>query len=121
MKGFWRMMESVLAVVIILGFLVTIGNVYLKTKSDAGAGPDIYAMLKELDARNELRPYASSMNLTALNSRIETPGYNHSIAICSFDGNCTGTKPEASNIIVSSYVISGYQDYAPIEIRVYVW
>jgi len=124
MKGFWRTMESFLAVIIVMGFLVTAGNVYLTSTGDEPS-PGGYEKLKELDNRGELRPLAAAKNYTAINSMIDIPAYSHSVRICDFSGNCWGNYTESQagsgNVLVSTYMISGYGSYEPLEIRLYIW
>jgi len=120
-KGFWRMMESVLAVMLIMGFLISAGSVYYAGPVETDASSDGYKMLKNLDAANELRPYAASGDYAAINSRIEMARYNHSVQICDYSGACAGDYPDAQNVAVSTYVIAGYGQYEPMEVKLYIW
>ena len=125
MKGFWRMMESVLAVLIIMIFLTTAGGVYFSAAGTNAPSSQGYEKLKELDYRNELRPLATAKDYAAINSSIDVPGYSHSVRICDFGGNCwgnyAGSQVASGNVVVSSYIISGYDSYGPLEIRLYMW
>ena len=120
MKGVWRTVESVFAVVILVSFLLSAGSVYFKG-DETDIGRTGYEMLKELDARGELRAHAAGNDHEAINSKIEIPGYNHSVSICDYGGKCTGEYPDSSNIVVSTYLISGYGEYGPEEVRLYIW
>ena len=125
MKGFWRTVESVFAVILIMGFLVTAGSVYFSSTAGNGPAPGGYEKLKELDDRNDLRPLAAARDFEAVNSMIDVPGYSHSIMICDFGGGCWGNSTESQtgsmNVMVSSYIISGHGSYEPLEIRLYMW
>jgi hypothetical protein len=125
MKGFWRTMESVLAALIIMSFLATAGNVYLANTGDGEPASNGYEKLKELDALGELRPLAAAKDYAAISSMIDAPGYNRSVMICDFSGNCwgnyTAAQLESGNVLASTYIISGHASYEPLEIRLYMW
>jgi hypothetical protein len=120
MKGFWRTVESVFAVILLVSFLLTVGGTYF-TKEETDLSSIGYEMLKELDGRGELRPYVVSGDYGTLNSKIEIPGYGHSIKICDYEGSCAGEYPDSNNIIVSTYLISGHENYEPFEVRLHIW
>ncbi len=122
MKGFWRMIESVIAVVMLLSFLAVAGGVYF---ARTGGGADMaslgYEKLRQLDESNELRPYAAAGDTAAINAKIELPGYNHSISLCSPSGTCIGNYTSSRNVVVSSYLMAGNNSYDPLEVRLYIW
>ncbi len=123
MRGFWKTMESVFAVMLIMGFLVTAGGVYTSGGDDAPA-PAGRAILKALDDAGELRPLADAKNYSAINSMVNAPGFGHSVRICDFSGSCWGNYTAANatgNVAASSYMIAGYGSYEPLEIRLYMW
>ncbi len=120
MKGFWRTVESVFAAIILVSFLLIVGNVYLIT-GETDPSSIGYEILKELDNRDELRSYVVSGDYETLNSKIEIPGHSHSIKICDYGGNCVGEYPDSNNIAVSTYVISGDDEYEPFEVRLYIY
>ena len=122
MKGFWRVMESVVAVLMLLSFLSVAGGVYFaKTEGGADLASTGYEKLKQLDEGDGLRPYAAANDTAAINAQIELPGYNHSIVLCAPSGVCIGNYTSSKNVIVSSYVIAGNSSYAPTEVRLYIW
>jgi len=121
MKGFWRLMESVIAVILVMVFLASAGSVYVAKPPETGMTVRGHEMLRELDVRDELRPLAASRDYSAIDSMIDLPGYDHAVQICDFAGSCNGTYPEARNVMVSSYIISGYDEYEPLEIKLYIW
>ncbi|MEE9323207.1 MAG: hypothetical protein V3U72_01555 [Candidatus Aenigmarchaeota archaeon] len=121
MKGFWRTLESAFAVIMLLSFLLTLGGGIQSVTIETELGSVGYEILKELDNRNELRNYTVNRDYETLNSKIEIPGYNHSIMICDYSGSCTGEYYDSDNIILSVYVISGYDEYEPFEVKLYMW
>lgn len=122
MKGFWRIMESVLAVVMLMSFLAVAGGVYF---AGTDGGTDLssvgYEKLKQLDAGSELRPYAVAGDCQAINSKVDMAEYNHSVVLCNQYGTCIGNYTASKNVVVSSYLIAGNDSYDPVEVRLYVW
>jgi hypothetical protein len=122
MKGFWRMMESVVAVVMLLSFLAVAGGAYFaRTDPGTDLASSGYEKLRQLDEGNGLRHYAAAGDAAAINAEIEMPGYNHSIMLCNSSGACIGNYTASRNVVVSSYLIAGNASYAPLEVRLYVW
>lgn len=121
MKGFWRTMESVLSVMLLMGFLLFLGGSYLTRAGETDMSPVGYGVLKELDTSGNLRSYAASGDYSSINSKIDIPGYNHSVEICDYSGDCVGEYPEWESVIASNYLISGYNDYEPFMIKLYMW
>jgi hypothetical protein len=121
MKGFWRIVESVMAVIIVMGFLVSAGSVYFSRTDPQELVPAGYERLKDLDARGLLRPLASNGDYDGISALIDVPGYSHAVLICGFDGVCGGNYTQGSNVAVSTYIIAGYVSYGPKEIRLYMW
>jgi hypothetical protein len=121
MKGVWRMVESVLAVMLVMGFLLTAGSVQFSRTGVEELVPMGFEKLRDLDVRGELRPLAATGNYTAINSLIDMPGYGHFVQVCDTGGGCAGNYTESKNVAVSAYIIAGYGSYAPLEIRLYMW
>lgn len=120
MKGFWRTMESVFAVIILMSFMLSLAGIYIGTDEPdmSSAG---YGMLKELDSRGDLRSYVVSGDYSGLEAKISIPGHKHTVKICDYDGNCVGEYPDSQNIVLSTYIISGDSSYEPYEVRLYIW
>jgi hypothetical protein len=78
-------------------------------------------MLKGLDDSGLLRDYAVSNDYSGLNSRITDFRYKHTVEICDPSGDCHGEKPDADNVYVGSYLISGGNGFAPRIINLYLW
>ncbi len=121
MRGFWRTLESVLAVILLMGFLLAAGSVYFSKTEDVNLGSLGYEILKELDNRGELRAYAVSGDYESLNGKIKLPGYNHSVMICCQGETCRGQYPDSENVAASVYIISGCDGYKPCEVRLFIW
>jgi hypothetical protein len=121
MKGFWRTVESVAAVILVMSFLLILGATYFSVNIEKDMSSVGYESLRELDRSGQLRADAVSGDYDSIESGIEIRGFNHSVEICGYEGNCTGDYPDAGNVIVSSYIISGQDSYRPMEIRLYMW
>lgn len=123
MRGFWYIIEAMLAGIILIGFLLALAGGYLKLPYD-----DIslrsYGILHELDQQDMLRGYVSDWNYSGLNSQISLFGYNHSVQICDQSGSCAGNRPGASgagDVWAGNYIISGDENYQPRLVRLYMW
>lgn len=118
MKGFWHTLEAAVGVIIILSFL------FLLTSNPQYQSEDLKTkameLLRDADNRGILRTYAISKNWSGLNSNIRYYTYNHTIEICDFN-RCYGILPNASNVWVGSYIISGKDDYNPLLIKLYIY
>lgn len=121
MKGVWRMVESVIAVIIVMSFLMAAGSVQFARTGAEDVTPVGYEKLRDLDVRGELRPLASAGDYGAINSMLEMPGYSHFVQICNPGGECSGNYTEYKNVVVSMYIIAGHGSYDPLEIRLYMW
>jgi hypothetical protein len=120
-KGFWRTFESVFAVIILIFFLLALGINYAPSAPGTDLSGRGYEILKGLDSRGELRPYAVNNQSGAIASMIRIEGYEHAVQICDFQGTCYGNEPEGTNVWVSTYIISGESAYEPREVRLFVW
>jgi len=113
------MLEAVIAGIIILGFLAVITQSYISAPKDDPAG-QAYQSLKSLDQQGILRPYAQAGDWGSINDNVNIYSRNHTVQICD-SSRCWGQKPEAPDVWVGSYIISGYQDYHPYTVRLYLW
>ena len=121
MKGFWYIVEGVLAGIIIFGFLIAISGKYFAATGVTDVSLKGYSILKSLDEQGILRNYTVNQDYDGLNSQIRLYTYNHSIQICNFSGVCNGTKPNATNLWVANYLISGDILYEPYEVKIYLY
>ncbi len=120
MRGFWYMIEAVLAGIILLGFLIMLTSGYVSVPREDMSLKG-YGILHELDQQGILRAYAVTGNYSGLNSRIRLFGYNHSVQICNQMGSCLGSMPNAENVWVGNYAIAGEDQYNPKLVKLYVW
>ncbi len=121
MRGFWYMLEAVLAGVIIIGFMLFVGY----AASGRGGGPDVsrlgYRELVRLDDLGVLKAYAASGDFGNISKLVSVPGYSHSVEICDRNGNCVGERPEGMSVWVSGYITAGNDAYSPKTVKLYLW
>ena len=120
MKGFWYIIEGVLAGIILIGFLLVLASGYARFPAE-DIGLRSYRILHELDQQGMLGSYAANNDYQGLNSQISLFGYNHSVQICSQSGICMGSAPDAGDVWVGNYMISGLDAYNPKLVRLYIW
>jgi|GEM_PF-2822993 hypothetical protein len=116
MKGFLYIFEAVLAGIIIVGFLAVLAA--FPESRDTGA--NAYEILRGLDEQGVLRTYAVGGDYSGLNSIISTPGFSHSVQICSRSG-CSGSAPASHTVFTGSYFVAGKDSYSPALVRLYLW
>ncbi len=121
MKGFWRMVESIAAVSILMVFMLSLSIQYIREPVEPVIKVRGYEILENMDNRGELREYTVSRNASGLSPEIEIGGYNHSVEICDSSGSCNGTYPDAENVWLSIYLVSGSEGYDPSEVKLYIW
>jgi hypothetical protein len=120
MRGFLYMIEAIIAGVILIGFLLFIGSGYPAAQS-YDPGTMGYSILHDLDRQGILRDYVAENNASGLDSRISLFGYGHSVLICGQSGACQGTVPDAGDVWVGNYLVSGKDDYQPRLVKIYMW
>lgn len=122
MKGFMYTLEVILGTIILISFLLVM-SAQINTLSTPVENLDetAYDLLNSLDDRGLLRGYAVSHDFDSLNNSISFYRYNHLVEICDYEENCYGHIPNASNIWVGTYVISGEYTYSPHIVRLYLW
>jgi len=121
MRGFWYIIECVLAGMVIFGFLAVIGRTYISLPQPDDLSVMGYESLKSLDDRGLLRNYVVNGDYNGLNSMIDMGTYNHSIKLCNYSGTCSGPSPNTSNAWAAVYIIAGNQSYEPYEVRLFIW
>ncbi len=121
MRGFWHIVESFMAITIIITFVMIISGGLIKVQTPEETEIKAYKILKNLDEKGVLRSYAVNNDYSGLNSQIELYNYNHSIEICQSVGNCVGDKPNTENVWVGTYIISGDYIYEPRIIKLYLY
>jgi len=121
MRGFWHLVDAVLASIILLGFVVVMGQNIAVMPQEEPLNYLAFEELMELDEQGILRDHAIAMDYAGLNSHVTLYVYNHSIEICDSSDNCVGERPEDKNVWVGTYVISGKDAYDPHTVKLYVW
>ncbi|MBU0898430.1 MAG: hypothetical protein KJ613_01300 [Nanoarchaeota archaeon] len=122
MRGLIYTLEAVIAAILIVTFLVTISHQFqIINPSPENMDEKAYNILKSLDDRDVLRNAAIANDFDGINNNITLYQYGHSIQICDYENTCIGTTPNASNVWVGTYIISGRYTYSPHLIRLYLW
>lgn len=121
MKGFWHIVDAVLACIILIGFLVTLSGTIIITPENSGFNRLPYTFLKGLDEKGVLRNHTVALDTQALEDEIILYSYNHSVQICDSSNNCTGSVPSSKNIWTGTYIISGNHTYDPYTVKLYIW
>lgn len=120
MRGFWYMIEAVLAGIILIGFLLSVSVTYADVpESDISLRG--YSILHELDQQGILKGYVAEGDCPGLDSQITLLGYDHSIQICGQSGECIGSRPDADNIWIGNYLVAGDDAYEPNLVKLYIW
>jgi len=120
MRGVWYILEAIISIILILTFLLVIRNTALiAPQQDVSLTG--YSLLRGLDDRGLLRNYTVNGDYEAINSSIRYYVYNHTVEICDYSGSCSGMKPNTTNVYVSSYIISGDNEYNPYEVKLYLY
>ncbi|MFH1445290.1 MAG: hypothetical protein ABIF08_02300 [Nanoarchaeota archaeon] len=122
MRGYLYTLEVFIAAITIITFLLVISF----QQQDLSTAPEdldetAYNLLRSLDNRELLRENAVNSNYNAINNNVILYRYNHSIQICDYENTCVGSTPNASNVWVGTYVISGYKAYSPHTVRLFIW
>lgn len=119
MRGFWHMLEAIVAGLMIMLFLVTIVG-----RPIAQPGRDLteraYEILEGLEKRGILRPGADANDYAAEEASINYHAAVSSVQICAFDGTCAGPPPTAKTRWRGTYVLAGANGYAPREVRLFL-
>jgi len=114
-------LESVIASIIIVAFLVSVSRIYLIEVEPPDASATAYDILKELDDQGVLRVYAAAMDYAGLDAQVDIAGYDHIVNICDSGRSCVGPEPNGTDIWTGSYFIAGQSVYQPIDIKLYLW
>jgi len=121
MRGIWYVIESVMATIIMFGFLMLISSVYITKPYPADMALKSYDMLQGLDNQGILRNYTESLNYTGIASQMEIYTYNRSAQICDYADSCVGSMPSATDVWAGTYIVAGLSSYQPREVRFYIW
>ncbi len=120
MRGFWYMLEAVMAGVIIIGFMIAVGAMLSFSPDEKGVSEKGYQELQRLADESKLRLYASQRNYSAIEDSVRIPGYADSVEICEPSGSCVGNVPSGEEVWLSTYIVSGYSSYDPVKVKLYL-
>jgi hypothetical protein len=121
MKGILYMVEAVLAGIILIAFLAALKAVYLDPNPQHEYGVRAHQILRDLDERGILRPYAEDNNYAGLNNLISSTYLEHGIRICDSSWSCAGTVPNATDVWAGTYIIAGNDSFSPRTVKLYLW
>ena len=121
MRGFWHIVDAVLASLIIIGFLMIASQTVVTQTEPERLNEVAYELLQGLDDQGVLKSCVAQLDATTLNAQVAFFSRNHSIEICGYSGDCTGTRPGENNVWVGNYITAGYGDYQPSIVRLYLW
>lgn len=121
MRGFWRVLEAVVAGVVLISFLTVITATKIWLPETPSSNERAYAILEGLEKSGMLRNYTVALDTEGLNSEVSIYNYNHSVQICNLEGECNGTRPSAGTVWTGSYIIAGENNYTPYEVKLYLW
>ncbi len=121
MRGFWHLVDAVMASIIMMGFVGLMSQTIIFTPETEGLNFAAFQELKELDEQGVLRDYAVAMDPIGLDSKVTLYAYSHTIQICDYSGTCVGERPEDENVWVGTYMVSGKDYYSPHTIKLYIW
>lgn len=120
MKGFARMLEAVLAVLLIFTFLIVLSSGKVK-ESPEDLNVKAYEILVDLNEKGVLGPYANANDAHSINMSISYDAHNHTVNVCEPDGSCHGPEPISNNVWVGSYLVAGYNSYNPKLVKLYIY
>jgi hypothetical protein len=121
MRGFWYVLEAIIAGTILISFLIILGRALMAAPADVSVNEKPFNVLEGLDNRGLLRNYTMAGDAEGLNSEVSIFSYNHSVQICNASGNCSGTPPAAGTVWTGSYLVAGDGNYTPREVKLYLW
>jgi len=123
MRGFWYMLESIMAGIILVSFLIVLSShATTETYTDAMSTRGFEA-LSQLSQKASFRNRVYLNDIDGIINEIDVPGYYYNVSICDYSGNCNGFDPSPYNVTMwsSSYVFSGIDDYNPKVLYLYIW
>ena len=120
-KGVVQTLEATIGAVLILSTLVFLYSFQADT-TEINLLDKADACLKYLDNKGELRYYAFN-GVTTLETKVKDclPGItDFDLKVC-YTEQCNGDLPENKTVVLSSYIISGYDTVNPALINLWVW
>lgn len=119
MQGFWFILESVIAGVILVTFLSFVVTTKI-SPSQEDLSITASKILQDLKKQDVLDRNIDPRNVAAINNQVKVFGYQHAVQICSLK-ECSGSPPSARNVWVASYILPGRDIYNPTEVRLYIY
>jgi len=136
-KGWVKILEATIAVLIVSGVLVV---VYSEQTDKEIIGPEDYIhslqkqILMDISSRNDLRNYVLSENISALKNYTSgkiPPAFNYSLKICNLTSPPSPCKMDSAdfiatkekNVYVEETIISAdfTEGYNPKKVRIFIW
>ena len=134
-RGWIRILEATIAVLMITGILIVVYSRH--AGKDSGPEDYIYSLqrqiLRDISSRNDLRSYVLTENIGPLddyvNGKIPT-AFNYSLKVCNFTSPPTPCKLDAAEFIatidndiyVEEIVISAdFETYDPKKVKLFIW
>jgi hypothetical protein len=122
MKGQWKTLEAIFAGLVILTLLAALSSTHSAYISSPPR--QAHAALEAVYEGGSLRTYASQMNLSAIESEVagtgQLFGFNHSVSICN-ETACKGNAPDKTDVWTAGVILSGDEQYNPVEVILYVF
>ena len=120
MRGFWHILEAVIAGMIVMLFLTT-----LVKQPTAGTAPkdlteQAYQLLHGLEKQEALRTLAANNDAVGVASAVRYAAANRTAQVCDYDGACAGGRPNATQVWSGTYIFAGRNSYSPREVRLYL-
>lgn len=121
MKGYWHLVDAILASLILMGFILAVASPAIHVPGPENMNDVAYQMLKGLNEKGNMRAYAAAHDYSGLDSGIAFYSHNHSVQICDYGGSCYGQAPSEDNVWVATYLLAGDSVYQPMTVRLFLW
>ena len=115
------MLEAVLAIFLIYGFLMVLSSAPEKAEAPQELKLKAYELLQGLDDAGVLRSLAAANDYAAINAAVDYSAKNHSVSVCEPDGTCHGSAPTAGDVWVGTYALAGDSAYSPKLVKLYLY
>jgi hypothetical protein len=114
-----KTLEAALAIVIILSSVVFL----FPGSSSQQATYSAYNCLRQMDQDGSLRYYASEMLTSGIESSLRgciPVSFDYSVKLCQ-SSDCSTATPPGKSVFLTSYMISGADQFGPALVNVWVW
>ena len=120
MRGFWHMLEAIVAGLLIMLFLVAVVGRPVAKAEPRDLTQRAYEILESLERQGSLPPAADADDYASIEAAISYRAANRSAQVCKFDGTCTGPPPTAKTRWRGTYLHAGKSGYSPKEVRLFL-